>query len=373
MKMFTRVLLAVVGLLVVVGALATIKGLQIGRMVAHSKSFVPPPQTVTTAQVGRMEWETALSAVGSTASVQGVMITAELTGKVTRIAFEAGAFVEAGQLLVQQDIAAEQAQLRAAESEAALTRKNLNRTQELHGEEVLPLATLDDSKARYEQAVAQVDAIRATIAKKTILAPFAGRLGLRQVNLGEFLDAGQAIVSLQTLNPIFVNFQLPQRELTRLKRGLDVRIQPDSPDSQPITGTITAMNPEVDPATRNILVQATVANPGETLHPGMFANVTVVLPAKREVLTIPATAVFHAPYSDSVFLVEKGDGQGLVLRQQFVQLGDKRGDFIAVRQGLEEGQTVVSTGVFKLRNGQAVVIDNTNTPAFELSPRPENT
>ena len=376
MKPFIRVLYAIVVLLIVVGTLAAVKGQQIGRMTAQSEAFVPPPQTVTAAPVARTEWADTLRAVGSLEAVQGVTVTAELPGKVTRIAFTPGARVEAGQLLVQQDISVEQAQLRAAESETSLTRRNMERFRKLADQQLAPRATYDERKAAYEKAVAQADLIRATIAKKTIQAPFDGRLGIRQVDQGEVLDSGQAIVSLQALDPIFVNFRLPQQVLAKLEPGITVEVTTEK-TGEITTGHITAINPDVDPRSRNIQVQATLANPAERLRPGMFVSVTAVLPARRSVLAIPATAVQYAPYSDSVFVVEpKVDGadpEQLVLRQQFVQLGTQRGDFVAVADGLAEGQTVVTTGVFKLRNGQSVVVDNRLAPTFETDPRPPNT
>jgi membrane fusion protein (multidrug efflux system) len=377
MKMPIRVLIGVAGVLLVVGALGTVKGLQIGRMIAHGKAFAPPAQTVTAATVDRAEWETTLTAVGSLEAVQGVTVASELAGKVTRIAFEAGVAVSADQLLLQQDISEERARLRAAQSRTLLARKDLKRAQTLFDQQVIPRADLDEQKARYDQAVAERDNIRAIIEKKTIRAPFSGRLGIRRIDLGEVLDTGQPIVSLQSLDPIFVNFQLPQQELGRLKPGLLVRAGDDAPGATIIEGTITAVNPEVDPTTRNISVQATVDNPRERLRPGMYVSVSVVLPARRTVLTIPATAVAYAPYSDSVFVIENHNdesGHGRqILRQQFVQLGEKRGDFVAVKRGLEQGQTIVSTGVFKVRNGQRVVVDNALAPAFDLRPEPKNT
>jgi membrane fusion protein (multidrug efflux system) len=376
MKMPIRLLIAVAGVLLVVGVLGTVKGLQIGRMVAHGKAFAPPAQTVTAATVDSAEWETTLTAAGSLEAVQGVMVAAELAGKVTRIAFEAGATVSAGQLLLQQEISEETARLRAAESRAVLARKDLSRAQTLFDQHVIPGADLDEQRARHDQAIAERDNIRAVIEKKTVRAPFTGRLGIRQVNLGEVLETGQPVVSLQSLDPIFVNFRLPQQMLERLKPGLIVRIGEDASRTAAIQGAITAINPEVDPATRNISLQATINNPQERLRPGMYVSVSVVLPVRRSVLAIPATAVVYAPYSDSVFVIENRDDESdrrqQILRQQFVQLGEKRGDFVAVRRGLEPGQTIVSTGVFKLRNGQAVVVDNALAPTFDLSPRPEN-
>jgi membrane fusion protein (multidrug efflux system) len=384
MRIYLRISIAVLGLVVIVGTVGTVKGLQIGRMVAHGEAFAPPPQPVTVAPVNRTTWESTLKAVGSLDAVQGVMVTAELSGKVGQIHLSPGDFVEAGQLLLQQDVSVETAQLRAAESDAALARKNLERARKLVKEKVIPRADFDQRKSRFDQAAAQVDLIRATIAKKTIRAPFAGRLGIRRVNLGEVLESGQPIVSLQSLDPIYVDFQLPQQEVGRLTAGLAVRVQIEALGDLALEGRVTAVNPEVDRRSRNVTVQATLANPDERLRPGMYATVTVVLPEEREVLTIPATAVSYAPYSDSVFVVEAaengeaGDRKRKVLphqkvvRQQFVQLGEQRGDFIAVHKGLEAGQAVVSTGVFKLRNGQPVVIDNQLAPDFEAAPTPED-
>ncbi len=376
MKMLFRILIAVGVVVTVIGGLGVVKGLQIGQMIAHGEAFVPPAQTVTVAEVDRLEWETSLTSVGSLEAVQGVTVTAELPGKVTRIAFEPGTTVSAGQLLVQQDISEEKARLRIAQSRAQLALKNLRRARVLHKEKVVPDSDLDTNTAAYEQAAAEVDNIKAIIEKKTVRAPFSGRLGIRHVNLGEVLEVGQVIVSLQSMDPIFVNFQLPQQELNRLKTGLTVRLSLEPDIGIALEGAITALNPEVNQNSRNIQVQATVNNRNEHLRPGMYARVAVILPAKRSVLTIPATAVLYAPYSDSVFVVESNEDKAgetsWLLRQQFVQLGEKRGDFIAVQQGLESGQQVVSTGVFKLRNGMPVTIDNSLAPEFQLSPRPDN-
>jgi membrane fusion protein (multidrug efflux system) len=374
MKMSTRVFITIVGLLIIMGVLGGVKGLQIKRMIAHGQAFIAPPQTVTVAKVKRMTWETTLSAVGSLQAVKGVVVTAELPSKITRINFEPGSRVIAGQLLLQQDISIETAQLREARSMADLALKELKRSRKLLQQKVIPVARLDELEASHEQALAQIELIQATIDKKTIRAPFAGRLGIRQVNLGEVLDTGQPIVTLQSLDPIYVNFQLPQQHLPKLKPGLKVRIDADALEGQIATGRISTVNPEVNDNTRNIAVQAILTNKRERLRPGMYVSVAVVLPARKKVITIPATAVHYAPYSDSVFLVEAAEGNGhpasLVLRQLFVQLGEKRGDYVVVREGLEPGQSVVSTGVFKLRNGQAVVVDNSLSPKFETAPKP---
>ncbi len=377
MHMTKRIIFTILGVLVLIGILGGIKGLQINRMIAIGSQSSPPPETVTTAVVQTESWEALITSVGSLEAVQGVMLTAELPGKVTRIAFEPGTKVKAGDLLLQQDISSEQAQLRAAEATVALTKLELERSSKLLSKKAVAQAKYDSDDALYKQALAQIDGIRATIRKKTIRAPFAGSLGIRLVNLGQVINEGEPIVSLQTLDPIFINFSLPQQQLAQVKPGLKVRVSIDALAGQAIEGEITAISPAVDVATRSIRVQATVANSQERLRPGMFVNVAVLLPSRGEVLAIPTTAVLYAPYGDTVFVVhekksEKGVQPVKVIQQKIVQLGEKRGDFVAIVSGLDKGETVVSTGVFKLRNDQAVVVDNALAPAFKLAPQPED-
>ena len=361
--------------MVLIGGLAGIKYLQIERMTAYGDNFVSPPEVVTTAMAKKDSWESFLTAVGSLEAVQGVVITAELKGKVVRIAFEPGSTVKAGDLLVQQDTSVELAQLRAAEAEVALAKLNFERIKRLVANKTVSQSDFDNADAQYKQAVAQVDNIHAVIAKKTIRAPFSGRLGIRQVNLGQTLNEGDKIVSLQSLDPIYVNFLLPQQRLSQVYPGLAIRLTTDAFPGQVISGRITAINPQVDVATRNIRIQATLANPEERLRPGMYVNVSVVLPDRIDVIAIPATSVLYAPYGDSVFVVEKKKNNEnkpspLVLNQKFVRLGETRGDYVSVVYGLKQGETVVSTGVFKFRNGQTVVIDNTLSPDFKKMPKP---
>ena len=370
-----RLILAFLAVALIVGVLGGIKSLQIDRMIAHGKQMVPPPEAVTTAVASLQTWESLLPAVGSLAAVQGVTVTAELTGKVVQIAFTPGSLVKAGDLLVKQDTSSEEAQLRSAEAAAALAKLNVERLGKLLVERTIAQSQYDTAEASYKQAIAQADNIRASIAKKTIRAPFAGRLGIRLVNLGQVINEGEAIVSLQSLDPIYVNFSLPQQQLSSIQAGLAIRVTTDALPGGIIQGKITAINPQVDAATRNIRVQATVANSDERLRPGMYVSVAVVLPDRIKVLAIPATAVLYAPYSDSVFIVEdppkpNPEQPVKVVRQQFAQLGEKHGDFVAVQSGLKEGETVVSTGVFKLRNGQTVTVDNSLSPEFKLKPKP---
>jgi membrane fusion protein (multidrug efflux system) len=332
---------------------------------------------VTTASVKAESWETALTAVGTLTAVQGVTVAAELSGKVAKIAFTAGATVKKGDLLLCLDTSSEEAQLPGAAADAALARTNLRRADELLADQIISQADHDKAVATLGQTKSQVDNIRATIAKKTIRAPFSGRLGIRLANLGQILREGDPIVTLQALDPIYADFSLPQQQLSQVHLGLPVRVTGDALPGETIEGRITAISPQVDADTRNVKVEATLSNRSEKLRPGMFVNVAVGLPVRQKVLTLPATAVLYAPYGDSVFVVEekkddKGGKSGMALRQQFIRLGEKRGDFVAVTSGIKDSETVVSTGVFKLRNGQAVVIDNKLAPPFQQSPKPEN-
>jgi membrane fusion protein (multidrug efflux system) len=372
-----RIIFAILGLVILIGLLGAVKALQIRKMINQGKKFVPPAETVTTTKVKADSWETALTAVGTLNAVQGVTVAAELSGKVVKIAFEPGTAVHKGDLLLKQDTTSEDAQLPGALSQVNLVRANLRRANQLLAEGIIAQADHDASVANADQAQAQADNIRATIAKKTIRAPFSGRLGIRLANLGQILSEGNPIVTLQALDPIYVDFTLPQQQFGQVHLGLPVRVTGDALAGETVMGRVTAISPQVDADTRNIKVEATLSNRAEKLRPGMFVNVAVGLPVRQQVLALPSTAVLYAPYGDSVFVVEekKDDKSGKVgksLRQQFVRLGEKKGDFVAVTSGIKDDETIVSTGVFKLRNGQAVIIDNKLSPDFQKSPKPEN-
>jgi membrane fusion protein (multidrug efflux system) len=364
-------------LLVLVGALAGVKALQIKALMKAGAAFVVPPETVSGAEVRKEAWESTLEAVGSVAAVQGVQLRAELAGTVREIAFESGATTEEGRLLVQLDTSSEEADLRSAEAQAELARLNLQRARDLRAQGVISQSELDAAEAAFRQTTATEDVVRATIAKKTIRAPFAGRLGIRSVNLGQYVNAGDPIVSLHSLDPVYVDFRLPEQQLPRVKRGMTARVYTDATPGRTFLGTVTALNPEIDVSTRNIRVQATVPNRDGELRPGMFARVELVLPESNDYLVIPATSVLHAPYGDSVFVVretrdEKTGNAAMTVAMTTVRLGPARGDFVAVTNGLEAGQTVVTSGVFKLRNGSSVVLDNSLAPDAKSAPRPAN-
>jgi membrane fusion protein (multidrug efflux system) len=368
-----KLISTIVGLLALVAILAGIRALQIRKMM--TTPFMMPPDTVTTAQAHEDVWAPALKAVGSLAAVEGTTLSNELAGTVTKIAFDSGAQVTKGDLLVQLDASAEEAQLASAKAGAELADINLKRAQELRTQNSNSQSDLDSAEAQAKQAEASVANLESAVAKKTITAPFDGRIGIRTVNLGQYLPAGTAIVSLQSLDPIYADFSLPQQELADLAPGLPVQVTSDALPGQTIDGKITAIDPQVDNSTRNVQVQATLDNHDEKLRPGMFANVAVELPAKDKVLIIPETAVLATPYGDSVFVVDEAkDPQtgkvGQVLRQQFVQLGVTRGDFVSVTSGLKLDETVVTSGVFKLRNKESVIVDNSLAPNAQLAPKP---
>jgi len=375
--MLKKIALTIVFLVLLIGALVGLKLQQFQTMFAAGAKMTQPPTTVTTHPVTADAWQPTLDAVGSVVAVQGVTVSAEVAGTVQRIAFESGATVRAGEVLVELDDAVEQAQLRSASASADLARLNLERARNLRPRNLVSQSDLDSAEAQAKQANAQVDNIRAVIAKKTIRAPFTGRLGIRQINLGQFLDGGAAIVSLQALEPVYVDFALPQQELARLRVSMVVRVTSDAAPGQVFEGKLSVISPEVDALTRNVRLRATLDNRAGRLQPGMYVSVAAVLPTTEQVLMIPATAVLYAPYGDSVFVIEekKDDKTGVmgkVAVQKFVRLGQSRGDFVVVESGLTAGEIVVSTGVFKLRNGAAVVIDNALTPDFQLHPKPAN-
>jgi membrane fusion protein (multidrug efflux system) len=372
-----KLFVTVTGLVALIVVLAGAKALQIRALIKAGAEATVPAETVSAAEVRQESWESLLPAVGSVTAVQGVELRAELAGTVREISFDSGGTVSKGQLLVRLDTTIEEAQLRAAEARAELARLNLVRAKDLQAQGVIAQSDFDTTQAASQQSVGEADAIKAAIAKKTIRAPFAGRVGIRSVNLGQFVHDGDPIVSLHSLDPVYVDFNVPEQQLTQVRRAMAVRVTTDATSGQVFTGKVTALNPEVDASTRNIKVQATVPNATGELRPGMFARVQLVLPEAQPLLVIPSTAVLHAPYGDSVFVVSdvKDEKSGQSVKQvqmTTVRLGETRGDFIAVTNGLKAGQTIATSGVFKLRNGSHVAIDNSLAPDAQAAPRPPN-
>ncbi len=374
--MAKRLAITLILTLLIVAGLGFVKFRQIQAAIAQSAAFQQPPDAVTTIVAQQEEWPATLAAIGSMAAVQGVTVAADLPGIVDRIAFDSGKFVRKGDVLVQLDTRQEQAQLTAAEAQRDLARVNFERMQALVEDGAVSRAEYDRAAAEHKQAEARIGEIQATIARKTIRAPFSGILGIRQVNLGQYLAGGDPIVPLQALDPIYVNFGVPQQDAVHIRPGRTVRVLAEDAAGVTFEGRVTAVNSVVDEATRNVQVQATLRNPKGALRPGMFVETQMTVGQSRPVITLPASAISYAPYGDSVFVVtDLKDQNGASyrgVRQQVVKLGGARGDQIAVLSGISPGEEVVTSGVFKLRNGSPVRVNNEVQPGNSPAPTPED-
>lgn len=374
--MLKRMIVMAAATLTVVAGLGFVKFKQIQTAIAQGAAFVPPPEAVTTIVASEESWPSTLTAIGTIAAARGVTISADLPGVVDRIAFESSQSVRDGDVLAVLDTRQERAQLAAAEAQRDLARINFERMRGLLDERVVSQAEFDRAQADERQTDARVGEIRAAIDRKTIKAPFSGILGIRKVNLGQYLSGGDALVTLQSLNPIYVNFGVPQQALAQIKTGRRVRVTVEGLGGVEFAGPITAIDSVVDESTRNVQAQATLENPGGKLRPGMFVQTAVPVGAAAAVVSLPASAIQHAPYGDSVFIVgDLKDPKGQSyrgVRQQFVKLGGARGDQIAITSGLKPGDEVVTSGVFKLRNGAAVLVNNKVRPGNNPAPKPEN-
>jgi len=374
--MLKRMLFMIGVVVVVLGGLGFVKFRQIQTAIAQGASFQMPPTAVTTVVAKQATWPQTLSIIGTVTAIHGVTVSADLPGTVDKIYFESGQWVHEGDVLVELDTRQERAQLAETEAQRDLAQITYGRTQKLVGQGVLAKTELDNATSQQKVTDGQVGEIKATIARKTIRAPFSGILGLRQANLGQYLAAGQAIVSLQSLNPVYVNFGVPQQTTGKLKIGAALRIGSDDVPGYVFNGKINALDSVVDESTRNIQVQATIANPDNRLRPGMFVQVTLPLGASQQVIALPASAINYAPYGDSVFVVtDMKDPKGNTyrgVRQQVVKLQGTRGDQVGVVSGLNPGDEIVTSGVFRLRNGASVVINNKIQPENNPSPKPED-
>ena len=374
--MAKRMVLTLIVTAMFVAVLGFVKFRQIQTAIGQAAAFQPPPESVTTIVAAQDVWPSMLSAIGTVAAVQGVTVSADLPGTVDKIGFDSGKWVREGEVLALLDTRQEQAQLAQAVAQRDLAQLNFDRMQGLVEEHVVSRAEFDNANAAYRQSDARVGEIKATIDRKTIRAPFNGLLGLRRVNLGQYLSAGDSLVMLQSLDPIYVNFGVPQQALTEVRPGRAVKVIAADAGGATFTGRVTATDAVVDESTRNVQIQATLPNPGARLRPGMFVQAEVTLGAAIRVVSLPATAISYAPYGDSVFVVtDLKDAAGKAyrgVRQQFVKVGAGRGDRISVLSGLRAGDEVVTSGVFKLRNGAAVVVNNKVRPANSPSPKPEN-
>jgi membrane fusion protein (multidrug efflux system) len=341
---------------------------------AKSGAFEPPPTAVTTDVAKESEWQPTLQSVGSVTAVNGVTISTDLAGIVHQIAFESGNKVRAGDLLVRLDTTQEEAQLHQAEAQRDFASVTLKRDKALVEKHAIAQSDYDNAEAAFRQSQASVDQFNALIARKTLRAPFDGVTGIRQVNLGQYLKEGDMVVTLQAFDPIYVNFSLPQQDLSKLAVGQPVALRVDAYEDQSFQGKITAINSLVDQATRNVQVQATFTNSDLRLRPGMFAKVSVIMSDKQNVVAIPATAIHYAPYGDSIFIVsEMKDPQGKEykgVKEQFIKTGQSRGDMIAITSGLKAGDEVVTSGVFRLKSGAHVSVNNQIKPGSDLAPTP---
>jgi membrane fusion protein, multidrug efflux system len=373
--MAKRMILMLVVMLAIIGGLGFLKYRQVEAAIAMGASFQMPPTAVTTVVAKQETWPSTLSVIGTAAAIQGVTVSADLPGTVDKIHFESGQSVHEGDILVEMDTRQEQAQLANLEAQRDLAKINYDRAQELVKAGVISRSDYDNAVAQQKATVAQTNDVRAAIARKTIHAPFSGVLGLRQISLGQYLAAGQAIVSLQALNPIYVNFGVPQQETAKMMMGRELRVTNDNLPGVSFHGKITALDSTVNEQTRNIQVQATFANAGGKLRPGMFMQVELPVGKSRDVIPLPASAINYAPYGDSVFVVtEMKDAKGNTyhgVRQQVVKIDGSRGDQVAITSGLNPGDEVVSSGVFRLRNAAPVLVNNTVKPSDSPNPHPE--
>ena len=382
-----RYVLPVLGLFALIAVLVAIKFTQISSLMNMGKEMAkagPPPETVATTTAQTQSWEGTLSAVGSIAAAKGVVVSNDAPGVVSHIYFESGAVVRQGQTLVDLDTSVERAQLASSRAKVDLATLTVNRSRALVKSNTIAQAAADNDESQLKTASTDANAIRAQIDRKIVRAPFSGRLGIREINLGQYLNSGTRITVLEAIDTVYVDFTLPQQRLGEIKVGMPIRVTIEGVEGVPREGTIAAVDPEVDSTTRTIKVRAAVPNKEETLRPGMFANVSVVLPDRGELVAVPATSLVHASYGDSVFVVEdkKDDSGGAaaiaggnprqVARQQFVRVGASRGDFVAILDGVAAGQEIVSGGAFKLRSGSAVTVNNEVKVDPQLSPHPDN-
>ena len=360
-----------------VAILAGAKALQIKAAMAEGATHAPPPSAVTTLLVAAQTWQPVLSAIGSLKAVNGVTVSTDLAGIVSEIAFKSGAEVKKGHLLVKLDTEQEEAQLKSAEAKRDLAKTDLARKRDLMDKKAIAVSDWDSAESELRQMEAAVKEAQAVIARKQISAPFDGFLGIRQVDLGQYVSPGTAMVALQSQDPIYVEFSLPQQHLETIAVGKKLRLHATGLADENFEGEITAIDSRFDTATRNIMIQGTIANPDRKLRPGMFVNVDVLLPQQEKVLAIPSSSIVFAPYGDSVYIVTDTTGPdhkpAKLVKQQFVKLGATHGDQVAILSGLKAGDEVVTSGVFKLHADAPVQVNNSVQPGNELQPNPADT
>jgi membrane fusion protein (multidrug efflux system) len=373
--MAKRFVLMIVLVAALVGGLAFVKYRQVEAAMAMGASFAPPPTAVTTVVAKRETWPSTLAVIGTAEAIQGVTVSADLPGTVTKIHFESGQAVKEGDILVELDIRQETAQLANLEAQRDLAKIQYGRSQELVKAGVISKSEYDNAAAQQKATEAQVGDTTAAIARKVIHAPFTGILGLRQISLGQYLAAGQAIVSLQALNPIYVNFGVPQQNTPQMSMGRGLQVTTTDLPGVMFNGKITALDSVINEQTRNIQVQGTFQNPGSKLRPGMYVQVELPLGKPRDVIPLPASAINYAPYGDSVYVVaDMKDPKGNTykgVKQQVDKIEGAKGDQVAIVSGLNPGDEVVSAGVFRLRNAAPVLVNNAVQPGNNPNPKPD--
>ena len=369
-------LLMLVLLSAVVAGIAYWKFTQVQKAIAMGKSFAPPPAAVTTVIVAPQPWQPVLRAIGTMKAVNGVTVSTDLAGIVTEIAFESGTQVKKGDVLVKLDTQQEEAQLQSSQARLALAKTDLERKRDLLTKKAIAQAELDVAVSQLRQMEASVTEMKALVSRKRIDAPFDGLIGIRQVNVGQYLNPGAPIAPLQSMDPIYVEFALPQQHFGSVAVGKKLRLRASGVTGAQFEGEITAVDSQINESSRNFTVQGTIKNPEQKLRPGMFVDVEVMLPAQENVLAIPSTSIAYAPYGDSVYVVREAPGpDGKPLRQaqqQFVKLGPTEGDQVTILSGVKEGDEVVTSGTFKLRPGAPVQVNNAVQPANLRQPAPPN-
>lgn len=371
--MTKRMILMLLGCLLVFGAVFGLKAFFTKMMNEGMKNAPIPTQTITATQAKRDAWAQALTALGTFRAVNGVVLASEVEGTISAIHFESGQDVSRGDVLVEVESAADRALLKSLQAAMRLAEQDYQRYRELFKKGSLSKSDLDRKESERDQAIANVEAQRERIAKKTIRAPFDGRLGIRHVDRGQFVGLGTEIVGVYQMDPILLNFSLPESQLSIVHKGYTIEAMPTALP-QAFRGTITAVEPAVSPTTRNVDFQAQLANPEGVLRPGMFSRVLIQLPQEEPVLVVPRTAISYATYGNSVFVINPAEANPdqLVVTRRIVKLGRTRGDFVAVLEGLEEGEQVVTSGLLKLNNGTPVQIDNSNALPATVAPTPDN-
>lgn len=374
--MAKRMVIVLLLMAALIGGLGFVKYRQVESAIAAGASFQMPPTSVSTVIAKKETWPSTLSVIGTAAAVQGVTVSADLPGTIDKIHFESGQTVHEGDILVELDIRQEKAQLANMEAQRDLAHTQFGRSEQLSQAGVISKSEYDNAAAQQKATEAQVNDIKAAIARKIIKAPFTGVLGIRQISLGQYLAAGQAIVSLESRNPIYVNFGVPQQDAPKMKIGRTIRVSSEDNPALKASGKITALDSVINEQTRNIQIQATVENPRGDLRPGMFLQVELPLGVSRDVIPLPASAINYAPSGDSVFVVadmkdEKTGKPYKGVRQQIVKIDGSKGDQVAIVSGLNSGDEVVSAGTFRLRNAAPILVNNSVQPSDSPKPNPE--